>query len=498
MSPPRDPAVEPLLPVFGQQLGWTRYLTAVAGRVPTVLYTHQRHALVLRFPAEWTLVEVQIGDPEVWTLTWRPNLVLAQPAVLGARTNLTMFFSDGRILQAALVEVSRDTSGRHGQVYVGPEPWLASQLLATLPDRLRGDADDLELAALLGEPETLVARLEGTYVPYLLRGPWPRDPALEDLSLDPDEPAGSPTVPPPDPDPGSDADVEPLSVVPSDDAPGSFLPPDFPGTLTPDDLGSSVPNVFPDDPPDFGDQFPPLPLPGAAVEPLGELPLSVPALGPRLPGAVPLAAVVAGPLPQGASGIDPAVLARLIEREAPPRLVLPDPAPAGDAQSFAPPPVSAVGSAASGVLVSGARIEAVDAEVRALREQLAQTRRAAGERVAAAVLQSEQEIEQWRSRLPEQVQMSLVWDPPVPPWTPPLWHWGAWHDGRYTYIRMVAPDPQFYDLVTDRVLTAEVTDRSLYAIDGVFDQLAVSVRDPENRGSLVQVILRRRVELEYP
>lgn len=62
--------------------------------------------------------------------------------------------------------------------------------------------------------------------------------------------------------------------------------------------------------------------------------------------------------------------------------------------------------------------------------------------------------------------MSLVWDPPVPPWTPPLWHWGAWHDGRYTYIRMLAPDPQFYDVVNDRVLTAEVTDLSLYAIDG--------------------------------
>ena len=151
-----------------------------------------------------------------------------------------------------------------------------------------------------------------------------------------------------------------------------------------------------------------------------------------------------------------------------------------------------------GVLVSGSEVAALDAEVRVLRDQLVDVRRAAGERVAAAVLQAEQDVEQWRSQLPEQVQMSLVWDPPVPPWTPPLWHWGAWHDGRYTYIRMVAPDPQFYDVVNDRVLTPEVTDMSLYAIDGVFDQLAVSVRDPQNRGSLVQVILRRRVELEYP
>ena len=161
LAPPRDPASEPLVPAFGQQLGWTRYLTAVAGRVPTILYTHQSHALALRFPSVWTLIEVQIGDPDSWTLEWRPNLVLVQPAVLGGRTNLTMFFSDGRILQAALVEVSARAAGRHGQVYVGPESWLASQLVATLPDRLRVDAQELALTELLAEPETLVARPRG-------------------------------------------------------------------------------------------------------------------------------------------------------------------------------------------------------------------------------------------------------------------------------------------------------------------------------------------------
>ena len=94
--------------------------------------------------------------------------------------------------------------------------------------------------------------------------------------------------------------------------------------------------------------------------------------------------------------------------------------------------------------------------------------------------------------------MSLVWDPPVPPWTPPLWHWGAWHDGRYTYVRMLAPDPQFYDVANDVVVPASVSDLSLYRLDGIFPELAVSVRDPERRGSLVQVILRRRVDLEHP
>ena len=64
-APPFDAAAEPPVPPFGQQLGWTRYLTAVAGRVPTILYTHQGHALVLRFPSTWSLVEVQIGGRSV-------------------------------------------------------------------------------------------------------------------------------------------------------------------------------------------------------------------------------------------------------------------------------------------------------------------------------------------------------------------------------------------------------------------------------------------------
>ena len=62
----------------------------------------------------------------------------------------------------------------------------------------------------------------------------------------------------------------------------------------------------------------------------------------------------------------------------------------------------------------------------------------------------------------------------------------------------LAPDPEFYDVVADRVVPAEVTDLSLYTIDGVFDQLAMSVRDPDRRSSLVQVVLRRRVEIEHP
>ena len=492
-----DP-VAALSAVSAQQPGWTRYLTAVAGRLPTVLYTHQRHALVMRFPSAWTLVEVQIGDPSIWTLAWRPNLVIVQPAVLASRTNLTMIFSDGRILQAALVEVSDTDSGRHGQVYVGPEPWLASQLVATLPERLREDADALELVDLLAQPETLVARLEGTSqfpVPRpVVSTVVPETAAAPPAATVDSEPALAPVSSP------SVVPVVPaVSNEPVESTVGIVVPDDFPGTVTGVDPALPLPDVVPPDAPDFGDAFPPLPGPGASlVLPFGDEPDIARSLGVRLPGAAPLAAIVAGVLPDAAN-VDPLFLAHVIDREARPHLVVQDDPAPGDAQSFAPPPVvPPAGTAESGELVSGVEMESLDADVRALRDRLAASRRAAGERVANALLQSEQQLEQWRTRLPEQVQMSLVWDPPVPPWSPPLWHWGAWHDGRFTYIRMLAPDPVFYDVVSDRVVEAAITDMSLYAIDGVFDQLAVSVRDPDNRGSLVQVILRRRVELEHP
>ena len=498
--PPADPAVQPLVPSFGQQLGWTRYVTAVAGRLPTVVHTHRGHVLVLRFPAAWTLVDVQIGDPEAWTFSWRSNVVLVQPAAEDARTNLTMIFSDGRILQAAFVEVSeRLDAGRHGQIYVGPEPWLAEQLLATVPDRLRPDAAELQLADLLAEPETLVARLEGTYVPYLAA---PAPTAFEDLFapdtvLSGKTPAPAPDPPADPPDPPAGAGSSPLA-----------LPPDFPGTVTPEDLASppDVPGL-PEPPSGSGDAAVPGAGPdpdpladadAAAPEADGPVPPIVPVPRPVLPAAAPLAGVVAGPLPAGSLRVDPLVRARLIEREARPRLAGLEPA-RSDAQSFAPDPVLPDGPpAAQPTLVPGPEIDAAVAEVAAAREQLADARRAAGERVAAAALQAEQDVEAWRTELTERVQMSLVWDPPVPPWTPPLWQWGAWHDGEYTYVRMLAPDPQFYDVTTDTVVEASVSDRSLYRIPGVYSQLAISVRDPDRRGSLVQVVLRRRVELERP
>lgn len=530
---PVDPADSPLVPAFGQRPGWTRYLTPVAGHLPSVLYVHRNHVLVVRFPAAWTLVDVQIGDPLAWTTSWRSNVVLVQPAVADSRTNLTLFMSDGRILQAALVEVSEHTSGRHGQVYVGPEDWLVSQLLATLPARLRDDAADLDVGPLLAEPETLVERLEGTYGSTdpsgfdssldFPAGLWSGaaatagEPILGDDSADeasaaspgaPESPPALPDTPPqsvlPDPLvgpslpagvlPGVVALADPVSARPA----GSNDAPDVNPVLQPD-VAAAVSDADADslaDPVDLESDDTDSAVP-------------VPVAGPWLRSGVPAGAMVTG-----GERLDPALRARLVHRALSgslPDLVLPGVAPVAvdspPSQTVGAPPLGApplpppsgpAGAFGSEPLVSARELDAAGEAVESARSALDDARRAAGERVAAALLQADQEVEEWRTTLTEQIQMSLVWDPPVPPWTPPLWHWGAFHDGRYTYIRMLAPDPQFYDVENDVVLSATVSDLSLYRLDGVYSELAVSVRDPQRRGSLVQVILRRRAELEHP
>ena len=151
----------------------------------------------------------------------------------------------------------------------------------------------------------------------------------------------------------------------------------------------------------------------------------------------------------------------------------------------------------SGEYVSGQEMAALESRLQAARARVDMARRSAGDRIAAAQLGLEADLEALREEYPLRTQFSYVLDPPLPPYTEPLWHFGVWHDGERTYWRMLAADPVFRDADTGERLAAERIDDFLYRFDRVVERGVVVVRldnDPQVR----ELYFRRRRELEGP
>ena len=150
-----------------------------------------------------------------------------------------------------------------------------------------------------------------------------------------------------------------------------------------------------------------------------------------------------------------------------------------------------------GEYVSGQELAALESRLRDARARVDTARRSAGDRIAAAQLALEADLEAMREEYPLRTQFSYVLDPPLPPYTEPLWHFGVWHDGDRTYWRLLAPDPVFRDADTGEALAAERIDEFLYRFDRVVERGVVMVRlnnDPQVR----ELYFRRRRELEGP
>ena len=154
-------------------------------------------------------------------------------------------------------------------------------------------------------------------------------------------------------------------------------------------------------------------------------------------------------------------------------------------------------ASASTEYVSGEQMGALESRLRDARARVDTARRLAGDRIAAAQLALEADLEAMREEYPLRTQFSYVLDPPLPPYTEPLWHFGVWHDGDRTYWRLLAPDPVFRDADTGAPLAAERIDEFLYRFDRVVERGVVMVRldnDPQVR----ELYFRRRRELEGP
>lgn len=158
---------------------------------------------------------------------------------------------------------------------------------------------------------------------------------------------------------------------------------------------------------------------------------------------------------------------------------------------------SGVEVSGAGEYVSGQQMAALESRLRAARARVDTARRSAGDRIAAAQLGLDADLEALREEYPLRTQFSYVLDPPLPPYTEPLWHFGVWHDGDRTYWRMLAPDPAFRDADTGEPLVVERLDDFLYRFDRVVERGVVMVRldkDPQVR----ELYFRRRRELEGP
>ena len=175
----------------------------------------------------------------------------------------------------------------------------------------------------------------------------------------------------------------------------------------------------------------------------------------------------------------------------------------GRAGAFPPPaprrPAAQSGlaepAAGHGVYVSGTDVAALEGRLRRAQGRVEAARRGAGDRIAAAQLGLEADLEALREEYPLRTQFSYVLDPPLGPYTEPLWHFGVWHDGDRTYWRMLAPDPLFRDAESGEPLAAERLDDFLYRFDRVVEHGVVLVR-PSSQ--VRELYFRRRRELEGP
>ena len=200
-----------------------------------------------------------------------------------------------------------------------------------------------------------------------------------------------------------------------------------------------------------------------------------------------------GPIPGPAAG---PVTPRPGWSAVPPPVFPGGPRPAGpDPRAGGPPPAFGTGGPPP-VYVSGTDVDALESRLREARGRVETARRGAGDRIAAAQLALEADLEALAEEYPLRVQFSYVLDPPVPPYAEPFWHFGVWHDGDSTYCRLLAPDPVFRDADSGDLLVPEPIDEFLYRFDRVVEHGVVIVRLPD--GPAQELRFRRRRELEGP
>ena len=133
----------------------------------------------------------------------------------------------------------------------------------------------------------------------------------------------------------------------------------------------------------------------------------------------------------------------------------------------------------------------------AARARLAAARRSAGDRVATAALEIDQDLDALRRTYPSRIQMSLAFDPEIDPFSPPFWAMGIWHDGDYTYVHLLGDAPRFYDEVEGLQTPSKQLDPYLHRLDGVVRYGSVIVA-LEDGGGDRQLYWYRRPETEGP
>ena len=146
--------------------------------------------------------------------------------------------------------------------------------------------------------------------------------------------------------------------------------------------------------------------------------------------------------------------------------------------------------------VSADDLRVLEGQLLSARSALEFARRSAGDRIAQRTLDIDRRLADLREHYPASVQFSLLLDPDVPPYTAPFYYLGAWHDGEYTYWRLLADDVSFIDMRTERPLVAERLDGFLYRLDGVVEHGAVVVGGLSSHPRFL--LWRRRRELESP
>lgn len=151
----------------------------------------------------------------------------------------------------------------------------------------------------------------------------------------------------------------------------------------------------------------------------------------------------------------------------------------------------------TGRWISAPELADLEARLRGVSNRADQARRNAGDRVAAAQMGVESELAALREDYPLRTQFSYVFDPPVPPYTEPFWHFGSWHDGERTFWRLLGRQPEFVDQSNGELVGHELIGPYLYRLERVVEDGSVSVLHPDTSQRRV-LYFRRRRELEGP
>lgn len=497
-----------------QSLGDAVFAVPVAGNIGYVLRAQVYHDLPIVFPVEWSIVQVFVGDPSRWRVVQNGPLVVVQPGEPGARTNLTVLFASGELVQIDLEELTGAYGlFRTGRAYVGPESWLVDRIFALMPLSVRDSVIDLvvggqlTVGSLLADPvesirpfdvfSALPPRAVGRSLPPALV----RALALADTA-----------APVPDPEPAEPPLVtDPLpSVPPVDEAGATADPPAAPepSVPTPEPAEPAEPAEL--RPPGFvGPPLRPLDsVPPPAAPPVDQAPALVPAPAPPRPAPAPSApappVVPNGddPLrPFGGIDLGPAGAQLYPGVDGPgyfPAAFVPGSLQVAASLASAPvqAPADDVVAPVVDRFVSAPDLVELEDQLAAARASRDRARQSAGDRIADATLAIEDTLDQLRADYPARVQFSILLDPDVPPFTPPFWHLGVWHDGAHTYWRTLALAPRFVDAVSGLVLPATRLDDYVYRLDGVVDRGVFEVAGEDGRPR--RLYWRRREELEGP